>query len=141
MVIPKKNNRVVINIGKNQLKYRVLKEFSTEPAFEKKQEMNDLIITKFLQEFTLSFKLKRSDTPYKIHMDYRLYEMLNRILKGYRPNKKDNNNNISFVSLINSFISDGDSNSTLEVDKINIGKPADYALSVDSFGEYKFQLL
>jgi DNA phosphorothioation-dependent restriction protein DptF len=67
--------------------------------------------------------------------------MLNRILKGYRPNKKDNNNNISFVSLINSFISDGDSNSTLEVDKINIGKPADYALSVDSFGEYKFQLL
>lgn len=138
---PKKNNRVVINLGKNQLKYRVLKEFSTEPAFEKKQEMNDLIITKFLQEFTLSFKLKRSDTPYKIHIDYRLYEMLNRILKGYRPNKKDNNNNISFVSLINNFISDGDSNSTLEIDKINIGKPADYALSVDSFGEYKFQLL
>jgi DNA phosphorothioation-dependent restriction protein DptF len=138
---PKKNNRVVINLGKNQLKYRVLKEFSTEPTFEKKQEMNDLIITKFLQEFTLSFKLKRSDTPYKIHIDYRLYEMLNRILKGYRPNKKDNNNNISFVSLINNFISDGDSNSTLEIDKINIGKPADYALSVDSFGEYKFQLL
>jgi DNA phosphorothioation-dependent restriction protein DptF len=138
---PKKNNRVVINLGKNQLKYRVLKEFSTEPAFEKKQEMNDLIITKFLQEFTLSFKLKRSDTPYKIHIDYRLYEMLNRILKGYRPNKKDNNNNISFLGLINNFISDGDTNSMLEIDKVNIGKPADYALSVDSFGEYKFQLL
>lgn len=138
---PKKNNRVVINLGKNQLKYRVLKEFSTEPAFEKKQEMNDFIITKFLQEFTLSFKLKRSDTPYKIHIDYRLYEMLNRILKGYRPNKKDNNNNISFLGLINNFISDGDTNSMLEIDKVNIGKPADYALSVDSFGEYKFQLL
>ena len=138
---PKKNNRVVINLGKNQLKYRVLKEFSTEPTFVKKTESNDLPITKFLQEFTLSFKLKKSETPYKIHIDYRLYEMLNRILKGYRPNKKDNNNNISFVSLINNFISDGDSNSMLEIDKINIGKPADYMLSIDSFGEYKFQLL
>jgi len=138
---PKKNNRVVINLGKNQLKYRVLKEFSTEPAFEKKTESNDLHITKFLQEFTLSFKLKKSETPYKIYIDYRLYEILNRILKGYRPNKKDNNNNISFVSLINNFISDGDSNSMLEIDKINIGKPADYVLSIDSFGEYKFQLL
>ncbi|WP_405266413.1 DNA phosphorothioation-dependent restriction protein DptF [Cellulophaga sp. Ld12] len=138
---PKKNNRVVINLGKNQLKYRVLKEFSTEPAFDKKTESNDLHITKFLQEFTLSFKLKKSETPYKIHIDYRLYEILNRILKGYRPNKKDNNNNISFVSLINNFISDGDSNSMLEIDKINIGKPADYVLSIDSFGEYKFQLL
>jgi len=138
---PKKNNRVVINLGKNQLKYRVLKEFSTEPAFDKKTVSNDLHITKFLQEFTLYFKLKKSETPYKIHIDYRLYEMLNRILKGYRPNKKDNNNNISFVSLINNFISDGDSNSMLEIDKINIGKPADYMLSIDSFGEYKFQLL
>lgn len=138
---PKKNNRVVINLGKNQLKYRVLKEFSTEPAFDNKTESNDQHITKFLQEFTLSFKLKKSETPYKIHIDYRLYEILNRILKGYRPNKKDNNNNISFVSLINNFMSDGDSNSMLEIDKINIGKPADYVLSIDSFGEYKFQLL
>ena len=138
---PKKNNRVVINLGKNQLKYRVLKEFSTEPALDKKTESNDQQITKFLQEFTLSFKLKKSETLYKIHIDYRLYEILNRILKGYRPNKKDNNNNISFVSLINNFISDGDSNSMLEIDKINIGKPADYVLSIDSFGEYKFQLL
>lgn len=138
---PKKNNRVVINLGKNQLKYRVLKEFSTNPTFEKKQESNDRTITKFLQEFTLYFKLKRSDTPYKIHIDYRLYEILNRILKGYRPNKKDNNNYISFVSLINKLVSDGNSNSMLEIDKINIGKPADYALSIDNFGGYKFELL
>ncbi|MEP2280354.1 DNA phosphorothioation-dependent restriction protein DptF [Maribacter sp.] len=138
---PKKNNRVVINLGKNQLKYRILKEFSTKPFLEKNQETNNPLITKFLQEFTLSFKLKKSDIPYKVHIDYRLYEMLNRILKGYRPNKKDNNNYISFVSLINNFISDGDSDSVLEIDKINIGKPADYALTVDSFGEYKFQLL
>ena len=138
---PKKNNRVVINLGKKQLKYRVLKEFSTEPAFEKKTERDEQHITKFIQEFTLSFKLKKSDTLCKIHIDYRLYEMLNRILNGYRPNKKDNNNNISFLSLINNFISDGDSDSMLEIDKINIGKPADYALSIDSFGEYKFQLL
>ena len=138
---PKKNNRVVVNLGKNQLKYRILKEFSTKPFLDKKLETHDPLITKFLQEFTLTFKLKKSDIPYKVHVDYRLYEMLNRILKGYRPNKKDNNNNISFVSLINNFISDGDSDSVLEIDKINIGKPADYALTVDSFGGYKFQLL
>lgn len=138
---PKKTKKVVINLGRNQSKYRVFKDFKAEPALELQPEKTNELQTKFVQEFTLKFKLDNSIEPVKIHIDFGLYKILNRILQGYRPNKKDNNNYISFVSLINKFINQDNLNAALEIDKVNIGKEADYELTKDSFGEYKFRVL
>lgn len=138
---PKKINKVVFNMGRNQSKYRVFKDFSAIPSFERKEEKTDEILSQFVQEFTLHFKLKDVDQPIRIHIDYGLYEILNRILCGYRPNKKDNNNYISFVSLINKLINQDNSTAALEIDKVNLGRAADYELIKDSFGEYKFRVL
>ena len=135
---PKKRGKVVLNIGRNQSKYRVFKDFKTEPVLEKKLELNTEICSKFVQEFTLQFQLKNSEEIVKIHIDFGLYETLNRILLGYRPNKKDNNNNISFISLIEKLINQDNETAPLEIDEVNIGKEADYELFKDSFGQYKF---
>ena len=85
--------------------------------------------------------MKDSEEPLRIHIDFGLYDILNRILNGYRPNKKDNNNYISFVSLINKLINQDNDKAALEIDEVNIGKAADYELIKDSFGEYKFRAL
>jgi DNA phosphorothioation-dependent restriction protein DptF len=138
---PKKTKKVVVNLGRNQSKYRVFKDFKAVPDFKKESPSTDELLTKFVQEFTLYFKLDNSDIPIRIHIDYGLYEILNRILNGYRPNKKDNNNYISFVSLINKLINQDNEDAALEIDEVNIGKVADYELIKDSFGEYKFRAL
>jgi len=135
---PKKRGKVVLNIGRNQSKYRVFKDFKTDPVLEEKLELNTEICSKFVQEFTLQFQLKNSEEIVKIHIDFGLYEILNRILLGYRPNKKDNNNNISFISLIEKLINQDNETAPLEIDEVNIGKEADYELFKDSFGQYKF---
>lgn len=138
---PKKTKKVVVNLGRNQSKYRVFKDFNTEPALERQEEKTNDVLTKFVQEFTLYFNLKDSEEPLRIHIDFGLYDILNRILNGYRPNKKDNNNYISFVSLINKLINQDNDKAALEIDEVNIGKAADYELIKDSFGEYKFRAL
>jgi len=138
---PKKTKKVVVNLGRNQSKYRVFKDFKAEPALERQSEKKSDLQTKFVQEFTLYFKLDNSKEPIRIHIDFGLYEILNRILHGYRPNKKDNNNYISFVSLINKLINQDNDTAALEIDEVNIGKVADYELIKDAFGEYKFRAL
>jgi DNA phosphorothioation-dependent restriction protein DptF len=138
---PKKTKKVVVNLGRNQSKYRVFKDFKAEPALELRAEKSDDLQTKFVQEFTLKFKLDNSKEQIRIHIDFGLYEILNRILNGYRPNKKDNNNYIAFVSLINKLINQDNQNAGLEIDEINIGKTADFELIKDAFGEYKFRAL
>ena len=138
---PKKTKKVVVNLGRKQSNYRVFKDFKAVPHLKKESPSTDELLTKFVQEFTLDFKLDNSDTPIRIHIDFGLYEILNRILNGYRPNKKDNNNYISFVSLINKLINQDNEDAALEIDEVNIGKVVDYELIKDSFGEYKFRAL
>jgi len=138
---PKKTKKVVVNLGRNQSKYRVFKDFKAVPDFKKPTPSTDELLTKFVQEFTLYFKLDNSNTPIRININFGLYEILNRILNGYRPNKKDTNNYISFVNLINKLINQDNDAAALEIDEVNIGKAADYELIKDSFGEYKFRAL
>lgn len=138
---PKKSKKVVVNIGRKQSKYRIFKDFKAVPDFKKSDTSTFMLLTKFIQGFTLSFKLDNEVTPIQIHIDFGLYEILNRILNGYRPNKKDNNNYISFVSFINKLINQDNHDAALEIDEVNIGKVADYELIKDSFGEYKFHAL
>lgn len=138
---PKKTKKVVINLGRNQSKYRVFKDFKAEPSYTPKEEKANETLTKFVQEFTLDFQLDGSSEPLRIHIDFRLFEILNRILNGYRPNKKDNNNFLSFVSLVNKLINQDSDKAPLEIDEVNIGKVSDYELMKSSFGEYKFRSL
>lgn len=138
---PMKSKKVVVNVGRNQSKYRVFKDFKAEPKMESHEEGKSQILTKFVQEFILEFKLDNSTEAIKLHIDYGLYEILNRIQEGYRPNKRDINNNISFVSLISKLINQDNESASLEIDEVNIGKESDYELIRDSFGEYKFRAL
>ena len=89
----------------------------------------------------MHFELEGINDPISIGLDFALYDILKRILKGYRPNKKDNNNFISFVNFINKLINQNNSTDALEIDEVNIGKVADYELIIDHFGEYKFRAL
>ena len=138
---PRKKNKVVLILGKNQSKYRVLKDFKVKPIPSHKSENNDLILTTFTENFNLTFEVEDIKEPIRIEVDFVLYDILKRILNGYRPNKKDNNNHISFVNFINKLINQNNNTAALEIDKVNIGKAADYELIKDHFGEYKFRAL
>ena len=138
---PKKNKKVILNLGKNQSKYRVLKDFKVKPKPNVFEEKNNPVLTKFTETFSLFFELEDNRETIKVNVDFGLYDILKKILKGYRPNKKDNNNHISFINFINKLVKQNNNSEALEIDEVNIGKASDYELVIDHFGEYKFRAI
>jgi len=139
---PKTSEKVIINVGKRQTRYRVFKDFEVHPSVENLSQKNEKEIHKFVQEFTLCFKINNDTETLKIHVDYSLFKILKTILLGYRPNKKDNNNYVYFVNLMNKLINQNNDKAALYIDEVNIGKVVDYKFSKDiAFNTYKFELV
>lgn len=137
---PKKSKKVIMKLGRNQSKYRLFKNYNPSPIIGNGEEKKKEILTRFVQEFTLYFENENNE-KLKIHVDYSLFELLQMILKGYRPNRKDNNNYISFINFMDRLINHGKDESAIEIDEINIGKEADYELRLNAFGDYIFDTL
>lgn len=138
---PKTNGKVIINVGKKQTQYRVFKDFEVIPNVNFVKEKKDTHIDKFTQEFSLSFKIDNENDTIKIHVDFSLFKILKMISKGYRPNKKDNNNYVYFVNSVNILINQNNNKAPLYIDEVNIGKAVDYKFSKDTFSGYKFQVI
>lgn len=138
----KSNGKVIINVGKRQTQFRVFKDFEVTPDVESMAvEKYNKQINKFTQEFSLSFKINNETNSIKIHVDFSLFKILKMISKGYRPNKKDNNNYVYFVNSINTLINQNNKKAPLYIDEVNIGKAVDYKFSKDTFSGYKFQVI
>lgn len=137
----KTNGKVIINVGKKQTQFRVFKDFEVLPDVDISKEKFDVQINKFTQEFSLSFKINNETESVKIHVDFSLFKILKMISKGYRPNKKDNNNYVYFVNSINTLINQNNSKAPLYIDEVNVGKAVDYKFSKDTFSGYKFQVI
>jgi DNA phosphorothioation-dependent restriction protein DptF len=138
---PKTSEKVILNVGKKQTLFRVFKDFKVHPEVNFTLEKNDTKIERFTQEFTLQFKLDNGKKPVKIHVDYSLFKVLKMVSKGYRPNKKDNNNYVYFVSTINKLINQNNSTASLYIDEVNVKNAIDYKFSKDAFNGYKFQIV
>lgn len=138
---PKTSGKVIINVGKKQTQFRVFKDLEVIPNVDLAQEKFDKLINKFTQEFSLSFKINNETDFIKIHIDFSLFKILKMISKGYRPNKKDNNNYVYFVNSINTLINQNNNKAPLYIDEVNIGKTVDYKFSKDTFSGYKFQVI
>jgi DNA phosphorothioation-dependent restriction protein DptF len=139
---PKKGDKVVVKVGRRQVKYRVFKDFSLTPRPYVPNKSEDAVLHQFIQEFIVAYtRPSNPDEEIKIAIDYSLFKTLKMINHGYRPNKKDNNNFVYFVYFINEVTQGNQRNNTLYIDKVNIGKPIDYKLTKSAFGEYKFEMV
>ena len=79
------------------------------------------------------------DSSCGIDIDYSLYELLIRVGKGYRPNKKDKNHFIKFIEFINKLECAGSQNSQLTFAEKNREINKKYRLEFDDeFEIYRF---
>lgn len=137
----KSNGKVIITVGKKQTKYRVFKDFEITLDLQLNSKQNTAILHKFAQEFTVAYKINQEKESLRIHVDYSLFKTLKMVSKGYRPNKKDNNNFVYFVNAITTLTNQNNHKASLYIDEINIGKAVDYQFSKNPFGGYTFQVL
>ncbi len=134
----KQAQKTIIDLGKKQTKYRVLKKLQLEPVFERCTESDKSELDVFSPQFSVSFK--NSSGTNTIHVDYELFKLFEKIQRGYRPNRQDTNNNVSFANFTKELVAQKDV-SELWIDEVNIGKESDFLLTKDSYGDYKFMKL
>ncbi|MCX0352521.1 DNA phosphorothioation-dependent restriction protein DptF, partial [Clostridium perfringens] len=128
-----------IFIGKNQNKYKVSEEIEFKADISNLPSNKDNELIKFLNTMEIKFKSDSLENSETIDIDYSLYQLLKKVIKGYRPNKKDKNQFVKFIEFINKLEVAGSQNENLLFTEKNRDNNKKYRLEYDDqFEIYRF---
>lgn len=132
-------NSINIFIGQNQMRYKVSEEIELKADISNLQTMKDTNLKKFLTSMELKYKSEKFEKSSSIDIDFSLYNLLNKVTKGYRPNKKDKNSFIKFIEFINRIEATGSQFEKLVFTEKNRENNKKFRLEYDDeFEIYKF---
>lgn len=96
-------------------------------------------IKKFVTSLKLKYKNEKLEKTYEIDVDFSLYQLLIRVINGYRPNRKDKNQFIKFIEFVNKLEETGSQNEKLIFTEKNREVNKKYKLEYDTeFECYRF---
>lgn len=124
-------NSINIFLGKNQIKYKISEEIELKADVSNLSICSDSELIKFLNTMEIRFKGDRLERSEGIEIDYSLYQLLKKITKGYRPNKKDRNQFIKFIEFINKLELAGSQDESLVFTEKNREDNKKYRLEYD----------
>lgn len=128
-----------IFLGKNQVKYKVSEELELKADVSNLPLNNEIELIKFLNDIEIKYKGQRIDKSFAIDIDFSLYELLNKVINGYRPNKKDKNHFIKFIEFINKIEESGSQDEQIIFTEKNREENKKFRLEYDNeFEQYKF---
>ncbi len=137
------SNLINTFIGQRQNKYRISTELSLEPKPRDvhlviNENNEEDIVYKFLQYLRVAFRSKSENR--EIDIDYRLYLLIRKINRGYRPNQFDKSDFINFSNFIDELMSDVLGDKNLFFRESNHSTHRIFSLTHnDSFGIFKFK--
>ncbi len=135
------NEKDYINlfIGKNKLRYKISQKLNLTTYTGELIKRDNLNLNKFITNFILVFKVDGEGNAYPLDIDYPLYCLLMDIKNGYRPNKKDRSNYISFATFVDKVLEFGQQNKELLIAE-KTGDAQAYKLIYDyEFDQYTFE--
>jgi DNA phosphorothioation-dependent restriction protein DptF len=94
---PKKNYLYIDDEGHN---IRIAEPLQLKKSAISLDNNEQGVIQRFTTTLFLGFKCEPYETVHKVEMDLPLYEMVVKVLKGYRLNKKDREDSIQFIDFI-----------------------------------------
>lgn len=118
--------------------YILYERIRFEPYLEhlpKVEEKN--ILHKFVPEIVVAYKDTSTNKPVTLHLDYSLYELLDKLNKGYVQTTSDRNNHADFISFISKILKTGSFSSNITIIAEN-GEKA--TMEKTAFG-YKFKVV
>lgn len=137
------NDMVNVFIGHQQNKYKISQNLKLKPKVPPHRlPQNKETLKKFKDTLTLRYSIEGNNTSeIEIAIDYELYQLLQKVVKGYRPNKLDKSNHINFVHIVDKIINLNSQDTPLTFHENNGKSKQGYRLSKDDFGNYRFELI
>lgn len=131
-----KNDYVFID--KSNQDIQVAQSLTIKPYFGHLKENRRDILEHFHLSVILAFGDKDKNNPNFLEIDYPLYEMLIKLSRGYRPNKKDKEDCIQFVEYIDKIMKHG--NKDKELLFVNLQSNKSFKLIYDDdYEEFTFR--
>ncbi|MBS5126220.1 MAG: DNA phosphorothioation-dependent restriction protein DptF [Clostridium sp.] len=128
-----------IFVAKNQIKYKVSEEIELKADVSNIPKNDEAELVKFLTTLKIKYKKEGTNDSNEIDLDYGLYDLLQKVINGYRPNKKDKNQFIKFIEFINRTEEMGSRDEKLVFTEKNKDTNKKYKLEYnDEFEEYRF---
>ncbi|MBP2079461.1 DNA phosphorothioation-dependent restriction protein DptF [Oceanobacillus polygoni] len=96
-----------IYINSNNEHIQIAQSLEIKPFFNHLRQNNDTTLERFQLSILLALADQNKENPEFLDIDYPLYEMIIRLSRGYRPNKKDEENYIQYVKFIDRLMQHG----------------------------------
>nr|WP_276575901.1 DNA phosphorothioation-dependent restriction protein DptF [Oceanirhabdus seepicola] len=133
------DNAINMTIGKNQGKFNTYQKLDIVGDIADYEEKEERELFKFITRLILKYKKSKSEeTKVMVDIDYLLYNLLCKVRKGYRPNRKDKNNFINFVDFIEKIQRLGSQKEEVLFEQKIAGEIKKYRLYLDDYNEYCF---
>jgi DNA phosphorothioation-dependent restriction protein DptF len=131
---PKKD---YIYLSKPSDKYRLAQKLKPKPTVEHLSPNTNEILDTFKSSIVIGYNNGNSENNLFIEIDYQLYSLLKKVLAGYRPNKRDEEDAIKFMEFMEKLMEFGE-----KQEEMLIHFPRDnkfYMVKRDSFGAFAFE--
>lgn len=131
------SGEMLIDAGNQQLKYRLGEKVTLKPGDLPSCATAAKTVHKFASVITLHFKVGEDGRNLRLHLDCRMYDMLRRVVDGYRVNPTDKGNFISFNSFVADVMRSGELTQKVRITESETGKH--FILARDDFGDFTFK--
>lgn len=131
---PKKD---YIYLSKPSDKYRLAQKLKPKPTVEHLSPNTNEVLDTFKSSIVIGYNNGNSENNLFIEIDYQLYSLLKKVLAGYRPNKRDEEDAIKFMEFMEKLMDFGE-----KKEEMLIHFPRDnkfYMVKRDSFGAFAFE--
>lgn len=108
-------------------------KFKSSIGVNEKNNIKNRFKTSIQLDFIVN---KKNDNVISLNVDYQLYEIIMKLIKGYRPNKNEQKNLILFQEFIEQLIDIGTSNEYIVQ---NINENMNFTFEYDEFGYFNFE--
>jgi len=130
------NGQIHLSIGKNQSKFKVYENLEFDGIIEGISS-EETTLHKFINTINLTYQTKNSFEKFvKINIDYLLFDLMDKVKAGYRPNKSDKNNFINFVDFVKKVQEYGSYKEKIFFDRKIGNKTRKFELKIDEYGDY-----
>lgn len=125
-----------IFLNKPNEKYRLAQKMNLKPNIKHLEVNNRDVLEAFKSSIVLAYDGMDGDNIF-LEIDYPLFQLLAKVHEGYRPNKKDEEDAIKFVEIIEKLMSLGDKKKEMLVYFPNDNRF--YMIKRDDFGAIVFE--
>lgn len=135
------DDKMIVSVGNMQVKYAISQKVSIKQSLENITNKEDVINEKFSETMCLEFESTSRKEKFIIEVDLALFDLLSRIVNGYRPNMKDKELNVKLANFVASIAKTGGKDETLYIQERVFNNSMNYKLEFSEDFGYIFEVV